>query len=60
MRRTLIYLAAMPAASSKACIQTMAIKVKMQGICSEKVLETVRIVWLALATKVIGDGEPIQ
>ena len=57
--RTLIYLAAALAASSKACIQAMANKAKMQGIAPEKVLETVRIVRLALATKVIGDGEPI-
>ena len=57
--RTLIYLAAALAVSSKACIQAMANKAKMQGIAPEKVLETVRIVRLALATKVIGDGEPI-
>jgi alkylhydroperoxidase/carboxymuconolactone decarboxylase family protein YurZ len=57
--RTLIYLAAALAASSKACIQAMANKAKMQGIAPEKVLETVKIVRLALATKVIGDGEPI-
>lgn len=57
--RTLIYLAAALAASSKAWIQAMANKAKMQGIVPEKVLETVKIVRLALATKVIGDGEPI-
>ena len=57
--RTLIYLAAALAASSKACIQAMANKAKMQGIEAEKVLETVRIVRFAMATKVIGDGEPI-
>lgn len=57
--RTLIYLAAALAASSKACIQAMANKAKMQGIAPEKVLETVKIVRLAMATKVIGDGEPI-
>lgn len=57
--RTLIYLAAALAASSKACIQAMANKAKMQGIALEKVLETVKIVRLAMATKVIGDGEPI-
>jgi small redox-active disulfide protein 2 len=35
-------------------------KVKAAGrIAQEKVLETVKIVRLALATKVIGDGEPI-
>lgn len=57
--RTLIYLAAALTASSKACIQAMANKAKTQGIAPEKVLETVKIVRLALATKVIGDGEPI-
>jgi alkylhydroperoxidase/carboxymuconolactone decarboxylase family protein YurZ len=57
--RTLIYLAPALAASSKACIQAMANKAKMQGIALEKVLETVKIVRLAMATKVIGDGEPI-
>ena len=57
--RTLIYLAAALAASSKACIQAMANKAKMQGIAPEKVMETVRIVRFALATKVIGDAEPV-
>lgn len=57
--RTLIYLASALAASSKACIQAMANKAKMQGIAPEKVLETVRIVRLALATKIIGDAEPV-
>ncbi len=57
--RTLIYLASALAASSKACIQAMANKAKMQGIAPEKVLETLRIVRFALATKVIGDAEPV-
>ncbi len=57
--RTLIYLATALAAGSKACIQAMANKAKMQGISPEKVLETVRIVRFALATKVIGDAEPV-
>ncbi len=57
--RTLIYLASALAASSKACIQAMADKAKMQGIAPAKVLETVRIVRFALATKVIGDAEPV-
>jgi alkylhydroperoxidase/carboxymuconolactone decarboxylase family protein YurZ len=57
--RTLIYLASALAASSKACIQAMANKAKMQGIAQEKILETVRIVRFALATKVIGDAEPV-
>ena len=57
--RTLIYLASALAASSKACIQAMADKAKIQGIAPAKVLETVRIVRFALATKVIGDTEPV-
>ena len=57
--RTLIYLASALAASSKACIQAMANKARMQGIAPEKVLETVRIVRFALATKVFGDVEPV-
>jgi alkylhydroperoxidase/carboxymuconolactone decarboxylase family protein YurZ len=57
--RTLIYLASALAASSKACIQAMANKARMQKIAPEKILETVRIVRFALATKVIGDAEPV-
>lgn len=37
----------------------MADKAKTQGIASEKVLETLHIVCFALATKVIGDAEPV-
>lgn len=57
--RTLIYLASALAAGSRACIQAMANKAQMQGIAPEKVLETLRIVRFALATKVIGDAEPV-
>ncbi|MGC8552515.1 MAG: carboxymuconolactone decarboxylase family protein [Phycisphaerae bacterium] len=57
--RTLIYLAAALAASSSACVKAMANKAKTQGIAREKVLETVRIVRFAMATKIIGDAEPI-
>lgn len=57
--RTLIYLASALAASSKACIEAIANKARMQQIAPEKVLETVRIVRLALATKIIGDAEPV-
>ena len=53
------HLASALAASSKACIQAMADKAKMQSIAPEKVLETFRIVRFALATKVLGDAEPI-
>jgi alkylhydroperoxidase/carboxymuconolactone decarboxylase family protein YurZ len=57
--RTLIYLAAALAASSQACIQAMANKAKMQNIPSAKIIETVHIVRFALATKVIGEAEPV-
>jgi alkylhydroperoxidase/carboxymuconolactone decarboxylase family protein YurZ len=57
--RTLIYLAAALAASSGACIQAMANKAKMQNIPSAKIIETVHIVRFALATKVIGEAEPV-
>jgi alkylhydroperoxidase/carboxymuconolactone decarboxylase family protein YurZ len=57
--RTLIYLAAALAASSEACIQAMANKAKMQNIPSAKIIETVHIVRFALATKVIGEAEPV-
>jgi len=57
--RTLIYLASALAAGSQACIQAMANKAKMQNIPSAKVLETVRIVRFALATKVLGEAEPV-
>jgi alkylhydroperoxidase/carboxymuconolactone decarboxylase family protein YurZ len=57
--RTLLYLASALAAGSAACIQAMANKAKMQGIPAAKVLETLHIVRFALATKVIGEAEPV-
>lgn len=57
--RTLIYMAAALAAGSAACIQAMANKAKVQGIPAAKVLETLHIVRFALATKVIGEAEPV-
>lgn len=57
--RTLIYLASALAAGSTACIQAMAKKAKSQGIAAEKIMEAVRIVRFALASKVIGDAEPV-
>ncbi|MGC9199555.1 MAG: carboxymuconolactone decarboxylase family protein [Acidobacteriaceae bacterium] len=57
--RTLLYLASALAAGSDACIQAMANKVKIQAIAPQKVLETVRIVRFALATKILGDAEPV-
>lgn len=57
--RTLLYLASALAAGSAACIQAMANKAKMQGIPAAKILETLHIVRFALATKVIGEAEPV-
>ena len=57
--RTLLYLASALAAGSTACIQAMANKAKMQGIPAAKILETLHIVRFALATKVIGEAEPV-
>jgi alkylhydroperoxidase/carboxymuconolactone decarboxylase family protein YurZ len=57
--RTLIYLAAALAAGSAACIQAMANKARMQGIPAAKILETLHIVRFAMATKVIGEAEPV-
>ncbi len=57
--RTLIYLAAVLAGSSTACVRAMADKVVQQGIPKAKVLETVHIVRFAMATKIIGDADPV-
>jgi alkylhydroperoxidase/carboxymuconolactone decarboxylase family protein YurZ len=57
--RTLLYLASSLAAGSAACIQAMANKARMQGIPAAKILETLHIVRFALATKVIGEAEPV-
>lgn len=57
--RTLIYLAAALAGSSPACVKAMADKIARQGIPADKVLETIRIVRFAMATKIIGDAEPV-
>ena len=57
--RTLVYVAAALAGSSHACVEAMANKAKVQGIPAEKLLETLRIVRFALATRVIGDAEPL-
>jgi alkylhydroperoxidase/carboxymuconolactone decarboxylase family protein YurZ len=57
--RTLIYLASALAAGSVACVQAMANKAKMQGIPAAKILEMLHIVRFALATKVIGEAEPV-
>lgn len=57
--RTLVYLAAALAASSHACVQAMANKARLQGIPAGKLLETLHIARFALATRVMGDAEPL-
>jgi alkylhydroperoxidase/carboxymuconolactone decarboxylase family protein YurZ len=57
--RTLIYLAAALAGTSPACVKAMSNKIVQQGIAPAKVIETVHIVRLAMATKIIGDAEPV-
>ncbi len=57
--RTLLYLASALAAGSQACIKAMANKARTQNIPAAKVLETIHIVRFALATKVIGEAEPV-
>ncbi len=57
--RTLIYLAAALAGSSHECIRATTEKAVLQGISRAKLLETVRIVRFAMATRVIGDAEPV-
>jgi alkylhydroperoxidase/carboxymuconolactone decarboxylase family protein YurZ len=55
--RTLIYLGVALATGSKACIEAMMNKSKMQNIAKEKILETVKIARYAEATRVIGNAE---
>ncbi len=57
--RTLVYLAAALAGSSPACVRAMANKVVQQGIPRAAVTETLHIVRFAMATRVIGDAEPV-
>ncbi len=57
--RTLIYLAASLASSSHECVRATAGKARLQGISRAKILETVRIVRFAMATRVISDAEPV-
>ena len=55
--RTLIYLGVALATGSKACIEAMMNKAKMQQISKEKILETLKIARYAEATRVIGNAE---
>jgi alkylhydroperoxidase/carboxymuconolactone decarboxylase family protein YurZ len=55
--RTLIYLGIALATGSKACIEAMMNKAKMQGIGKDKILETFKIARYAEATRVLGNAE---
>lgn len=57
--RTLIYLGIALATGSKACIEAMMNKAKMQQISKDKILETFKIARYAEATRVIGNAETV-
>lgn len=57
--RTLIYLAAALAGSSPACVRAMSDRIRTMKIAPEKVREVLHIVRFAMATKIIGDAEPV-
>jgi alkylhydroperoxidase/carboxymuconolactone decarboxylase family protein YurZ len=57
--RTIVYLAAALASSNHACTQAMVNKARVQGIPSEKLLEAFHIARFAMATRVVGDAEPL-
>ncbi len=57
--RTLIYLAVALATSNAACTRAMVNKARVQSIDSEKLLEALHIARFALATRVVGDAEPV-
>jgi alkylhydroperoxidase/carboxymuconolactone decarboxylase family protein YurZ len=55
--RTLIYLGIALATGSKACIEAMMNKAKIQKISKEGILETFKIARYAEATRVVGNAE---
>lgn len=55
--RTLIYLGIALATGSKACIDAMMNKAKIQNISKDKILETFKIARYAEATRVVGNAE---
>ncbi len=57
--RTLIYLAAALASSNHACTLAMVSRARVQGITSEKLLGALHIARFAMATRVVGDAEPL-
>ncbi len=57
--RTLVYLAVALATSNHACTTAMLNKARVQSISSDKLLEALHIARYAMATKVLGDAEPV-
>ena len=57
--RTLVYLAVALATSNSACTIAMTNKARVQSISNEKLLEAFHIARYAMATKVLGDAEPV-
>ncbi len=57
--RTLVYLAVALATSNHACTVAMTNKARVQGIDDEKLLEAFHIARYAMATRVLGDAEPL-
>ena len=57
--RTLIYLAVALATSNAACTRALVNKARIQSISSEKLLEALHIARFAMATRVVGDAEPV-
>jgi len=57
--RTIVYLVAALASSNHACTQAMSNKARVQGIASAKLLEAFHIARYAMATRVVGDAEPL-
>lgn len=57
--RTLVYLAAALASSNHACTQAMVNKARVQAIPTQKLLEAFHIARYAMATRVVGDAEPL-
>ena len=57
--RTLMYLGIALATGSKACIEAMMNKAKMQNIAKDKILEAFKIARYAEATRVIGNAETV-
>ncbi len=57
--RTIVYLATALAPSNHACTKAMVNKARVQGIPSDQLLEAFHIARYAMATRVVGDAEPL-